>query len=341
MLGLRFSIPACVGLVLACIAPASAATTLEAVTSAGELNCGVVTEEYDYGKEQTHGNMSALGTDICKAVAAAALGSRGKLVVFPFPDEHHGLNAVKSGKITLLVGATPRATSGALYGVSFGRPFFFDGQGFIVLRAAGIHSIVDLAGKRVCYIDNTEAATMLDTVLHARNIKYLPFPFEEQGEMEDALVAGHCAAMTGDVSQLANSRAAMHGGVNAVPILPELISLDPLAPAFRNDDPQWAAIVDWTLYATIQAEASGITRANVDVMSASEDPIVDRWLTKAGGLGRALGLNDDWALHVIKAVGNYGEMFARDAGKQSPLQLDRGMNALWTEGGLMYPLPGR
>jgi len=169
----------------------------------------------------------------------------------------------------------------------------------------------------------------------------MPFPFEEQGEMEAALVSGHCAAMTGDISQLANARAAFHGRVNNFKILPETITLDPLAPAYAQGDPRWGDIVNWVISALIQAEASGVTQINVDVMRASEDPVVSRLLTKAGGVGRALGLDDDWAVHVIKAVGNYGEIFERDLGQRSPFKLDRGINALWTKGGLMYPRPSR
>jgi general L-amino acid transport system substrate-binding protein len=327
---------------LAGVCSASAAGTLEQIKSAGELSCGIVTEEYDYDKDDTHGNLTALGTDTCKAVAAAVLGESGKLLVSSFPDEHHGLEAVASGKIALLAGATPRANIGARYSVGFGQPVFFDGQGFIVAKTAGINSSGDLVGKRICFIGNTEAETVLNATLRKRAINFLPFPFEEQGEMEAALIAGHCAVMTGDVSQLANARAAFHARINDFVILPEIITFDPLAPAFRTDDPQWEAIVNWTIYATIQAEASGITRANVDKMSSSEDPVINRLLTKAGGVGRALGLDDTWAAQVIKAVGNYGEMFERDAGQSSPLKLNRGMNALWTtKGGLMYPLVSR
>jgi general L-amino acid transport system substrate-binding protein len=321
---------------------AQAAGTLDQIKSAGELSCGIVTEEYDYDKDDTHGNLTALGTDTCKAVAAAVLGERGRLLVSSFPDEHHGLEAVASGKVALLAGATPRASVGARYRVGFGQPFFFDGQGFIVAKTAGINSTSDLHGKRICFIGNTEAETVLNATLRKRGIDFLPFPFEEQGEMEAALIASHCAAVTGDISQLANARAAFHGRINDFVILPEIITFDPVAPAFHGDDPQWEAIVNWAIYATIQAEASGITRANVDMMSSSEDPITSRLLTKSGGVGRALGLEEAWAAHVIKAVGNYGEMFERDAGQRSPLQLDRGMNALWTtKGGLMYPLPNR
>jgi general L-amino acid transport system substrate-binding protein len=328
--------------ILAGVGSPSAAGTLDQIKSAGELSCGIVTEEYDYDKDDTHGNLTALGTDICKAVAAAMLGESGKLVVSSFPDEHHGLEALASAKIALLAGATPRPNMGARYSVGFGQPFFFEGQGFIVAKTSGINSSSDLVAKRICFIGNTEAETVLNATLRPRGVNFLPFPFEEQGEMEAALIAGHCAAMTGDVSQLANARAAFHGRIDDFVILPEIITFDPLAPAFRRDDPQWEAIVNWTIYATIQAEASGVTRANVEKMSSSEDPATSRLLTKAGGVGRALGLDEAWAAHVIKAVGNYGEMFERDAGQRSPLKLDRGMNALWTtKGGLMYPLPSR
>jgi general L-amino acid transport system substrate-binding protein len=328
--------------ILAEVCSAQAAGTLDQIKSAGELSCGIVTEEYDYDKDDTHGNLTALGTDTCKAVAAAVLGEHGRLLVSSFPDEHHGLEAVASGKVALLAGATPRVSMAARYGVGFGQPFFFDGQGFIVAKTAGINSTADLVGKRICFIGSTEAETVLNATLRKRAINFLPFPFEEQGEMEAALIAGHCAAVTGDISQLANARAAFHGRINDFVILPEIITFDPVAPAFHRDDPQWEAIVNWTIYATIQAEASGVTQANVDMMSSSEDPVTSRLLTKAGGVGRTLGLEDAWAAHVIKAVGNYGEMFERDAGQRSPLKLDRGMNALWTtKGGLMYPLPSR
>jgi len=321
------------------VCSASAEAVLEQVKSAAELKCGVVTEEYDYNKDDTHGNLGALGIDICRAVTAAVLGENGKLTVSSFPDEPHGLSAAASGKVALLAGATPRATVSSLYAVAFGQPFFFDGQGFIVVPE--INSIRDLSGKQVCFISNTEAETFVDAVLGARKIDFQPFPFEEQGEMDAALITGHCAAMTADVSRLANTRAAFRGRVSNFAILPELITFDPLAPAFRSGDPQWAAIVNWTIYALIQAEASGVTQANVEAMSTSEDPVINRLLTKAGGVGRALGLDDDWAVHVIKAVGNYGEIFERDVGQRSSLKLDRGLNALWTRGGLMYPSPSR
>jgi general L-amino acid transport system substrate-binding protein len=320
---------------------ARAGGTSEQVKSTGVLACGVVTEEADYTKDDTHGSLVALGVDTCKAVAAAVFGDGGKVQVSRFPDEHHGLSALKSGQIALLAGATPTAIDSALYGVAFARPAFFDGQGFLVANSKGIESIDDLAGKQVCFIAGTEAETILNAVLGDRRIKVLPFPFEEEGEMEAALVTGHCAAITADISRLAGARAGFHARSGDFAVLRELITLDPVAPAFRDGDPQWAAIVDGTVQTLIEAEASGVTRANMDAMRESTDIRVNRLLTQAGGVGRALGLDHDWAAHVVSAVGNYGEMFERDVGMHSPLRLTRGRNALWTQGGLMYPLPIR
>ena len=160
--------------------------------------------------------------------------------------------------------------------------------------------------------------------------------------MDDGLAVRHCDGITAYVSRLAQVRTMYPKQIGDDRILPDLLTLSPVAPAYRQGDLQWAMIVDWTIYALLQAEASGVTRANVDAMLSSEDPTTSRLLTKAGGVGRALGLEEAWAAHVIKAVGNYGEMFERDAGQRSPLKLDRGMNALWTtKGGLLYPLPSR
>jgi general L-amino acid transport system substrate-binding protein len=320
---------------------AAAGPVFEQVKSAGVLACGVVTEEADYTKDDTHGNLAALGLDTCKAVAAAVFGDGAKVRITAFPDEHHGLTALKSRQIALLAGATPTVVNGALFGVGFARPIFFDGQGFLVAKTSGIRTLDAFADKQICFIAGTEAETVLGTLFADRGIKYLPFPFEEEGEMEAALVTGHCAAITADASSLAAARANFHARIDDFVILPELITLDPLAPAYAEDDAQWAAVVDATVQALIQAEASGITRGNVDARQRSSDPSTARLLTGAGGLGRALSLDREWAVRVIETVGNYGEMFERDVGMHSALRLERGRNALWTKGGLMYPLPVR
>jgi general L-amino acid transport system substrate-binding protein len=320
---------------------AHAGATLAKVRSSRALTCGINTNEDDYSKNDTHGNLAALGADICKAVAAAVLGPGAKIVVTAYPDEPAGLAAVRSGKTALLAGATPDITYESAFGVGFGPPVFYDGQGFLVANAAGVASLKDFAGKQICFIGGTQAGDTLEAVFKERGIDYTPFPFEEMGEMEAALVVGHCAAITGDLSQLANIHALFHNRIPDFRIMADTIAKDPLAPAFRQGDPEWDRIVTWTVHALVQAEESGVTAANVDQMKTSADPEIRRLLGTYRGLGKALGLTDDWAAHAIAAVGNYGEIYERDVGQGSKLKLPRGLNALWTKGGLMYALPIR
>ncbi len=320
---------------------ARAASALDAIRARGTLNCAVITEDPDFTKEDAHGPLTGFAADVCKAVAAAALGDAEKARFLSLPDEQHGLKALQAGKAELMPAATPDARMGAIYGVAFGPPVFFDGQGFLLSRNQGVATPAGLSGKTVCYIGNTEADTILAATARMRNVDISLFPFEELGEMEAALVSGHCAAMTADISQLAGARAAFHKRIGDFEILPETISFDPLTPAYPQGDPQWAAIVAWTIYALIQAEASGVTQANVDAMRDNADPAAQRLLNDSSGLAHALGLDPGWATRAIKAVGNYGEMFDRDLGESSPLGLPRGKNALWTQGGLMYPMPIR
>ncbi len=201
--------------------------------------------------------------------------------------------------------------------------------------------MTDLAGKQICYIAETGAEEALAPAMAARSIKYIPFPFEEMGEMEAALVSGHCTAITANVTQLANMRAAFLGQRNNYSILPEMITADPAAPAYPVGDPAWAAIVDWSITALIQAEASGVTAANLETMRSSDDPVVRRLLGTDRGPVLALGLDRDWSVRAIKAAGNFGEIYERDVGMASPLKLPRGQTALWTQGGLLYPMPIR
>ena len=317
------------------------AGVLDKVKAAGTLACGVITEEAEYNKDDLHGGLDGLDGEICKAVAAAVRGDATKLRTTAWPVELEGLNGLAAGEVDLLVGVTPSATTMRLHGVGFGPPVFWDGQGFMVDRAAGIASLRDLAGRKVCFIDGADYQPVLDPVMRARNIAYVPFPFQEEGEMDAALVVGHCDAETADLSRLADKRSAFHGRAGDFVLLAETLTLDPVAPAYRQGDAPWAAVVDWTVYALMQAEASGVTRANVETMRASEDLAVQRLLGADFGAARALGLERDWAARVIAEVGNYGEIFDRTAGAGSRLNLPRGLNALWTQGGLMRPLPVR
>lgn len=316
-------------------------STLERVRKAGALDCGINRAEADYSKDDTHGNLAAFGADVCKAVGIAVLGPDAHVIFKSLPDEPHALRALATGAVALVAGATPSVTNRVVYSAAFGPTLFFDGQGFIVAKSAGVSSLTDFAGKQICYISNTHADATLIRVFRARNIAFIPFPFEEQGEMEAALFTGHCAAVTGDLSQIADTRYGFHGSAERFDILDDIIELDPLAPAYRAGDAGWSAVVDATMNLLIDAEARGITAANVDAMAQGSDPEIRRLLGTTPGIGRMLGLEDAWAVRVLRSVGNYGEIYERDLGEHSPLQLRRGRNELWTRGGLLYSTPFR
>src|SRR5208337_1972496 len=322
---------------------AHAGTTLDRIKTAGSLPCGVNTEEPEYSTQDAHGNHSVFDADICKAVAVAVLGQNAKYTIMPFRDEQDALKALKSGEIALLAAGSPNFINSANKGFGFARPIFYDYQGFLVNKSMGITSPRDLAGKKVCYLGGTEIEDQLSSYMQRENIKWLPFPFQEEGEMEAAFVTRNCAAITADVSQLAYERLGFKNVAKNFEVLPDVIAKDPLAPTYTLDDPQWAAIVNWTVEALIQAAESGVTQANLAEMKMkkSDDVVIRRLLGIQRGYGQLLGLDDAWAARVIEAVGNYGEMFERDLGSGSVMKLPRGPNNLWTQGGLMYALPMR
>jgi general L-amino acid transport system substrate-binding protein len=330
---------------IACIlvagtATAHAGTTLERIKSAGSLPCGINTEEPEYSTQDAHGNHSAFDLDICKAVSVAVLGPNAKFTVVPYRDEQDALKALRSGEIALLATGSPNFVNAAA-DLGFSRPVFYDYQGFMVNKNMGITSPRDLAGKKICFLGGTEIENQVEGYMQRENLKWLPFAFQEEGEMEAAFITRNCAAITADVSQLAYERIAFKGLAKDFEILPDVIAKDPLAPTYRLDDLQWAAIVNWTMEALIQAEESGVTQANLAEMKKSKDPVVQRLLGTQGGYAQFIGLDDDWAVRVIKSVGNYGEIFERDLGSRSVMKLTRGPNNLWTRSGIMYAAPIR
>jgi len=321
--------------------PALAGPTLDKIKAAGTLACGINTELPEYSTQDAHGNHAAFDQDICKAVAVAVLGANAKFMIVPFQDEQDALKALKAGEIALLATGSPNFINTGNAGLGFARPIFYDYQGFLVNQTMGINAPKDLAGKKVCFLGGTELEIQLQGYMQRENIKWLPFLFQEEGEMEAAFVTGNCAAISADVSQLAYERLAFKNRALNFVILPEVIAKDPLAPTYRLDDRQWASIVNWTVEALIQAEESGVTQTNLAEMKKSDDPVIRRLLGVQRGYGQFIGLDDAWAARVIEAVGNYGEMFVRDLGPGSGMKLPRGPNNLWTQGGLMYALPMR
>jgi general L-amino acid transport system substrate-binding protein len=328
-------------LIFGTVTASHAGTTLDKIKVSGSLSCGINTEEPEYSTGDAHGNHGAFDVDICKAVAVAVLGANAKLTITPYRDERDALKALKAGDIALLATGSMNLLNSANSGLGSARPIFYDYQGFLVNRTMGIMSSRDLAGKKVCFLGGTEIENQLQGYMSREKIKWLPFSFQEEGEMEAAFITRNCAAVSADVSQLAYERIAFKGLARNFEILPDVVAKDPLAPTYRLDDPQWAAIVNWTVQALIQAEESGVTQANLAEMKKSDDPVVQRLLGTHHGYGQYVGLDDAWAARVIEAVGNYGEMFERDLGSASAMKLARGPNNLWTQGGLMYALPTR
>lgn len=315
--------------------PVQAGPVLDRVKSSGTLQCGVLKEPEDYGKADIHGALVALGTDLCRAVAAAVLGGPDKVAAVVLSDENHGFAALQAGKIDLLLGASPSASSAVVYGLKFASPLFLDGEGLLVPRNAGIASFADLAGKHVCFIANTEAESTLDSEIARRKLEILPFPFEEEGEMQASLTAGRCDAVIDSVSRLAVARAGFSRKAEDFIILPDRLSVEPMAPAMSEGDPQWAALVGATIDALLLAEAGGITQRTTETVRTTEDPATRGLAGLAPGIGEAT-IDRGWALRAISAVGNYAELYERDCGAQSPLNLPRGPNALWNQGGLMF-----
>ena len=319
---------------------AHAGKTLDGVHEAGVLTCGVVVDIDDYSEADTHGNLSALGADYCRALAVEILNDAAKVTIRSLSDEPSGLAALRDGKIDVLFGATPNPVIGTTYNVGFGPPIFIDGQGFLTSGDSGIRTLADLSGRHVCFINASPAEQILyDALEPLLKVAEVHFPFSERGEMEAAFVGGHCDAMTGDISWMANARSAFHAQTARFLVLPETISLDPLSPAYRRNDPQWASLVDWTVWALLQAEEHGVTRTNAAALRDSPDPVVRRLTGATPWIGRALGIGDDGFLHAVQAVGNYGEMYDRDVGMNSRLELPRGRNELASKGGLMWALP--
>ncbi len=320
--------------------PAHASTILEKVRAAGTLTCGVVDDEDDYSEADTHGNLTRLGGDFCRALAAEVFDDAGRARFRTLRDEPEGLRAVRDGKVDILFGATPNPVIGQIYKAAFGPPIFIDGQGFLVSNRSGVKTVADLAGKLVCFINAAPPEQVIYDVLDPQlRIPTAHFPFSERGEMEVAMMDGHCDVITGDISWMANIHASFGKRADAFTVLPDTITTDPVSPAFRDGDPQWAALVSWTVWALLQAEGHGVTQANVAALRTNADPVIRRLAGGMPWIGRALGISDDGFAHAIAAVGNYGEIYRRDVGDGSALHLPRGRNQLAGKGGMLWALP--
>ncbi len=293
----------------------------------------------DWNGQDLHGDLSALGGEICRAVATAILGNPKAAAIHPFPGEPEALAALKAGAIQLAVGVSPTTSAAIRLGVAFGRPVFYDSQRIMVAKQSGIHDLAGLRDQLVCAMDLTPPEQTLRDELTARGIPFALMTHSEQGEMDAAIAVRRCAAGTGMETRLAQSRANFHARASDFVFLPDRWALSPVATATRYGDQAFGLAVDDTVDALIEAEALGITRANVAEAARREDLRADQLLGHDFATAQALGLAHDWAAQVIGAVGNYGEVF--DHTVERPYHLERGLNALWTQGGLMASGPMR
>ena len=315
-------------------------STLETVKKRGQIICGVNVGLGGFSLPDSQGKWKGLDVDMCGAIAAAVLGDASKTKFMPLSAQQRFL-ALQSGEIVVLVrNSTITLERDAGLGIQYAGVNFYDGQGFMVTKKAGVKELKELGGATICVAQGTTHEFNMAGYFRSRNLSIKPVVYESQDLMYEAFFGGRCDAMTQDSSALA-SALATRGKQADYMVLPELISKEPLGPFVRRGDDQWLAVVRWSLFAMLEGEEKEITQANVDEQAKSNDPLVQRLLGVKAGNGKALGLDEKWAYNIIKQVGNYGESFERNVGMGSPLKLQRGINALWTKGGLMYPLPLR
>ncbi|HDH87929.1 MAG: amino acid ABC transporter substrate-binding protein [Deltaproteobacteria bacterium] len=324
-------------LVLAFFATAGVATagTLAEVKARGVLIAGVNGGVFGFSMPDKKGVWKGLDVDTAKAVAAAVFGDASK-VKFVALTAVQRLPALQSKEIDVLCrNTTQTLTRETVNGLNFCHVNYYDGQGFLVPKKLGLKSARELEGATVCVLPGTTTEMNAADFFRKNNMKWKPVVIEQSSALNKAFFAGRCDCLTSDASQLAAQRSVAPNPKDYV-ILPEIISKEPLAPVVRHGDDQWYDIVNWTVMALIQAEEFGITSKNVDTFLNSKDPAIMRFLGVTPGMGKALGLDEKWAYNIIKQVGNYGEIFERNVGVNTQLGLERGLNDLWTRGGLMY-----
>jgi general L-amino acid transport system substrate-binding protein len=320
---------------------AEAGQTLDGIKDKDFIQCGVSTGVPGFSNPDDEGNWSGIDVDMCRAVAAGLLGDAEKVKFTPLTPKER-FTALQSGEIDILSrNTTWTLNRDSALGLEFAGVNYYDGQGFMVPNELGVQSALELDGASVCVQPGTTTELNLADYFRANNMSYQPVVLERPDELRVAYEQGRCDVWTTDKSGLYGQRTTL-ANPDAHTILPETISKEPLGPVVRQGDNQWTDIVRWTLYAMIEAEELGVNSGNVDDMKAnSANPNIRRLIGTEGEMGQNLGLPADWGYQVIKQVGNYGEVFEANLGQSTPLKIDRGENALWTDGGLQYAMPVR
>ncbi len=316
------------------------AQTLKTVKDRGILNCGSNGSLAGFGLPDAQGKWTGLDVDFCRAVAAAVLGDSNKVKFVPLSAKDR-FTALQSGDVDVLARNTTWTSSrDTQLGLNFTGVNYYDGQGFMVRKSLKVNSALELGEASVCVQQGTTTELNLADYFRAHNMKLKTVTFATANEAIKAYDTGRCDAFTTDASGLYSERLRLANSADHI-VLPEIISKEPLGPSVRHGDDQWFDIVKWVGFAMVNAEELGITSKNVDEMLKSTNPDIKRLLGTEGNYGEQLGLSKDWVVNIIKQVGNYGESFERNVGQGSPLKIARGLNNLWTKGGLQYAPPVR
>ena len=317
---------------------------LDAIKSRGALICGVPTGTAGFGLADSQGKWVGLDVDVCRAVSAAIFGDAEKVKYVPLTAQQR-FTALQSGEVDMLSNNTTATLQrDTALGLDFTVVTYYDGQGFMVNKKLGVKSAKELNGATICVAPGTTTELNLADYFRAQKMQFKPVVIEKVEEIRAAFFSGRCDVYTTDASGLYATRAA-----NVPPpakpedfiVLPEIISKEPLAPAVRHGDNQFEDIVRWSQFAMLEAEEYGITSKNVDDMLKSDNPTIKRILGTTPGMGKALGVDEKWVYNIVKQVGNYGEIFDKNVGANSPLKINRGLNNLWTKGGIQYAPPIR
>lgn len=340
-------LPTAALVLVALLAPISAAnaaagSTLDEIRARGHVLCGVGEAQEGFSEASEDGQRSGLDVEFCAALAAAVFGNRNAVKFWPL-SANDGFKSLQSGDIDVLArGAAWTLSRDTEFGARFTGVLFYDGQGFMTRRGNAISSVLELSGASICALPGAMGEQGVAEFFGSQRMRYQIVTQESWDDLVKAYVAGSCTVLTGEISLLAVARSKLSTPADHI-ILPELITKEPLGPAVRQDDPQWFAVVRWTLMALIEAEELGLSSGNVDARRAATEPEIRRFLGLEANLGQSLGLPRDWAYQIVKNVGNYGEIFERTVGAKSDLKLERGLNNLWNKNknGLMYSMPFR
>lgn len=333
-------IAAAFALAIVFVAQAASAQTLKTVKDRGYLICGANGTLAGFGLPDAKGHWTGLDVDVCRAIAAAIFNDAEKVKFVPLSAKDR-FTALQSGEVDVLVRNTTWTSSrDSSLGLNFTGVDYYDGQGFMVHKELKVNSALELNGASVCVQQGTTTELNLADYFRAHNMQLKSVTFATANEAVKAYDAGRCDAYTTDASGLYAERLRLSNPDDNI-VLPEIISKEPLGPAVRHGDDQWFDLVKWVLFAMIDAEELGVTQKNVDAMKKSSNPKIERLVGTEGNYGEQLGLTNDWVVRIVKLVGNYGEVFDRNVGKDSPLKIDRGLNRLWTKGGIQYAPPIR